>query len=301
MDDVILGGSTARELAHRIAQGLSVERLTPALERFPDGELHVQLEADVRGRGVLVVQSLAAPCGEALLELLLMLDACRHAGAGPIRCVVPYLGYVRQDRRRSPGEALGGKVLAKSLDAAGPSEVMVVDLHTPAAEGWFNSALTHLSAVPLLVGAVRNWLPPDAVVVSPDLGAAKRAETFSEATGRPYAIIRKVRHSATEVVVRDVLGDVRGRPALIVDDMISTGGTILAAARALRDAGVERIGVAVTHGLLVGPALESLELAQIERLWMTDSIPHHGPMPFPTEVVPLTPLLVSALRAPRGR
>jgi ribose-phosphate pyrophosphokinase len=194
MNLTILSGSANQPLATRVA-----ERLGPwpcLIERFPDGELHVAVQASVRGRDVYLLQPTGPPVHDHLLELLLLADACRRAGAARLTAVVPYVGYARQDRRAGGREAVGARLVATLIGASGLQRVVAVDLHSPALEGVFDVPLEHLSAVPLLAEAVRPALADDAVVVAPDLGAAKRAERYAGRLGRPVAIVHKARLSA---------------------------------------------------------------------------------------------------------
>lgn len=298
----ILAGSSHPELAAEIAQKLEA-RATPCLvERFPDGELHVEIKENVRGRDVYVVQPTSPPVDEHLLELVFVADACRRSGAASLTAVVPYFGYARQDRRRAR-EPVGARVAADLVANAGFDVVLSVDLHTAAIEGFFRSPVEHLSAVPLLAEAVRPWLAADGVVVAPDLGAVKMADRYGEILHLPVAVVHKTRVSGTDVKVRGVTGDVRGRAPLIVDDMITTGATIEAAARCLLDAGARpEIVMAATHGLFVGPAAARLRELPVRRFVVTDSVPPAPELELPVEVIGIAALLADAIdRLDEGR
>jgi ribose-phosphate pyrophosphokinase len=215
---------------------------------------------------VYVIQATSPPVDTHLLELLFLADACRRAGAAQITAMVPYFGYARQDRRARGREAVGARLVAELLGSSGLHRLVAVDLHTVALEGVFPIPLEHLSAVPLLVEAVRPWVTDNTVIVTPDLGAVKLAERYATALQRPLAIVHKTRLSGADVRVERIVGEVHGRVPIIVDDMISTGGTIAAASQALLAAGcAPPVMVVTTHGLLVGPAVERLR-----------SIPLHG-------------------------
>jgi ribose-phosphate pyrophosphokinase len=244
-----------------------------------------------------LLQSLAAPAGEALLELALLSDACRRGGAREQIVVLPYVAYARQDRCTQAGEALGGEVVARLASGGRIAQVVAVDLHSDAAAGWFGVPVHHVSALPALAETIRPLLPARTVIVSPDLGGAKRAERVARTLGLPLALVHKQRRGASDVVVHRVLGDVRGAAIVIVDDLISTGGTIEAAVHALRAEGcVDNISVLATHALLVGKAVERLSAAGIRRLVRTDSIPPVADLPFPAPLVSLAPLLATILR-----
>jgi len=297
MELTLFSGTANRPLGDAVAKALGHTPGACHIEHFPDGEQHVEVQVDVRGRSVCLVQSTVPPVGEHLLELLLMADACWRAGAARLTAVLPYFGYARQDRRTRPGEALGGRLVADLLARGRFERVVAVDLHTAALEGCFVMPLEHLSAMTMMADALRPYAGEGAVVVSPDLGAVKLAERYARALKLPLAIVHKSRLSADEVSVRGLVGEVRGLRPIIVDDLISTGGTIAATAECVLEAGcAPEVTVVATHALLVGPAVERLAQVPIRRLLSTDSVaPRHG-LPFSHEVVHLAPLLADALR-----
>lgn len=293
----VFTGSANRALGEALARTLGQPLGRCHLERFPDGELHVELQEDVRGGAVCLVQPTAPPVGENLLELLLMADACWRAGASRLMAVLPYFGYARQDRRATSGEALGGRLVADLLERGHFERVVAVNLHTPSLEGCFGMPLEHLNAGRLLAEAVRPHAGPGAVVVSPDLGAVKLAESYARQLGLPLAIVHKSRVSGSEVNVRGLVGEVKGLRPIIVDDLISTAGTIQATAETVLKAGcAEELTVVATHALLVGPAVERLSGVPIRRLLSTDSLVPPRELPFHHQVVSLAPLLAEAIR-----
>ena len=293
---VLIAGSAHPALAQSLARELQQPLGACTLKRFPDGELEIEVEAEVRGRDVFLIQPTQQPVGEHLLELTLLSDACRRAGAARVTGVVPYLGYARQDRRETHKEPLGARVVAELLAAGGIDRMVCLDLHTPAIEGCFRQPLEHASAVAALASRLQQ-VPRPAVVVSPDLGAVKRAEAFAHLLGLNVAVVHKQRHSGSDVTAVGVVGEVNGLHAVVVDDMISTAGTVCAAVKAVTDAGAKPgVTVAATHGLFVGPALERLSSCGIERVVVTDSVPPPQQTPFPLDVVPCAPVLAEVVR-----
>jgi len=297
MTPLILSGSAHPALAEEIARELQAELGSCLLERFPDGEQDVEVQADVRGRPVFIVQPLGPPVGELLLELLLLAHACRRAGAGSVSAIVPYVGYARQDRVTKEGQPLGARVLAEGLGTGGFSQVIAVDLHSPVVASCMRAPVAHLTAVPALVEALRAHVREDSVVVSPDLGAVKLAEAYARLLGLPLAVVSKIRLSGAEVAVRSVVGDVRDKRPLLVDDMISTGATVEAAVDAMLAHGSRPdVIVAATHGLFVGKAADRLSRPEGARVLVTDSLPPPPRAPPRLEVVRLAPLLAEAVR-----
>ena len=226
----IVPGTANPLLAGAIAKTLGTEPVPCELDRFPDGELR-PVVGHLRGDDVYVIQPTGPPVSDHLMELLLLLDACRRGGAGRITAVLPYFGYARQDRRGRAGEAVGARVVADALAASGAQRLVVVDPHSAALEAMCGIPVEMLTAVPALAGALAPAIPGDAVVVAPDLGAVKLAEHYASLLQRPVAVVRKTRVTGATVRAEEIAGDVAGRPAVIVDDMISTGATIEAAAQ----------------------------------------------------------------------
>ncbi|MCC6176217.1 MAG: ribose-phosphate pyrophosphokinase [Chloroflexi bacterium] len=292
----LLAGSANEPLAESVASRLSTRLADRELRRFPDGELHVEVRESVRGADTYLLQPTGPPTDANLLELLMLADACRRAGAARLTAVVPYLGYARQDRRATGREPVVARLVADLARAAGIDRAIAVDLHSAALEGFFAMPLEHLSAVPTLAAAVQAQVGRDAVVVAPDLGAARLADYFGELLGLPVAIVHKIRRSGQTVGVRRITGDVQRRTPVIVDDMISTGGTIEAAAQALLTAGCSpTLTVVASHALLVGSAVDRLASLPLQRLVVTDSLSSACSGRLPVEVVGLAPLLADAI------
>lgn len=278
----LVAGSASVRLAASMGESVGVEPVARELERFPDGEIHVRLHDELRDDDVYLVQSTGPPTQEHLTELFLLADAAHRAGAARITAVVPYLAYARQDRRTATGEPVGLRVVAELLRASHVDRLVVVDPHTPALESIVSVPVETTTAVPLLAAAVRERIDtrtgadpqaPDAVLVAPDLGAAKLVERYAAELGHEVAIVRKTRLSGDEVEAGAVVGDVAGRRPIIVDDMISTGGTLASAIEALAGAGATGpVLVAVSHGLMVGPAVSRLLEAGVDTLVTTDGL-----------------------------
>jgi len=297
MDVCLVPGSGNVPLAEAVAASLGVALVQTEVTKFPDGEQHVRLLNSVRGAGVFLIQPTGPPVDSHLVELLLLADAARRAGAERVTAVIPYFGYARQDRRARGREALAARLAADLIAVAGVDRVVAVDVHSHAIEGFFSVPFDHVSAVPLLLREmVRLGLPAEGVIVSPDLGAVKLAERYAKELDLPVAVVRKTRLSGAEVAVTGVTGDVRGRAPIIVDDMISTGATIVAATEAVIGAGARQgVTVAATHGLFAGDAWERLQGAGLERVIVTDSVPQVAGGGLSLHVVSIAPLLADVI------
>jgi ribose-phosphate pyrophosphokinase len=269
----IFAGTASPALAAAIARQLGVQVGACAIDRFPDGEVAVQLLEPVRRQEVFLVQPTSPPVNDHLVELLALADACRRAAAARITAIVPYFGYARADKRHGRREPIMGRVIADLLEAMGIAHVVTVDLHTPQIEGFFHAPVDTLTAVPTLCRALRDRLPPDLVVVSPDVGRVRTATHYAQCLGAPVIVLHKRRESGAKTEVTHVVGDVSSRACLIVDDMISTGGTVAESIRALlrADARPEVI-VAATHGLLLLGARDKLDHPAVREIFVTDTV-----------------------------
>lgn len=298
MDIRLFSGSANPELADSVASELRIPLGRRLLQRFPDGEVEFRLEQTVRGRDVYLLQSAGPPVNEHLMELLVMIDACRRAAAGRITALVPYYGYSRQEKKSRGREPITARLVADLLTVAGANRVVSIDLHSPAIQGFFNIGMDHLTAVPILIEHLRLHREPDMVVVSPDTGRAKLAEKYARALGLPLVVLHKQRLGGAETEIHAVVGDVRGRRPIIIDDMITTGGTIHNAVQALLQAGATpELTVAATHGLLVGKALEHLSDPAIAEVAITDTVPVPPEKRLPKmHVVSVGGLLAEAVR-----
>jgi ribose-phosphate pyrophosphokinase len=269
----IFSGSANRPLTEEIGKFLGVPVGETRLQRFSDGETHFQLLENVRGVDVFLVQPTCHPVDQNLVELLIMMDALRRASAGRITVVVPYYGYARQDRKDRPRVAITSKLVADLLATAGANRALFVDLHAAQIQGFFNIPVDHLFASPVLVGYFRDLQLPNLTVVSPDAGGVERARFFAKKLEVPLAIVDKRRTDINVTEVMNVIGDVRGRTCLILDDIVDTAGTLIKTAEALLDQGSDKVYACASHAVLSGPAVERIAASRLEELVVTNTIP----------------------------
>lgn len=296
MNLAIACGSGSRRLASAVAARLGANGVVGEVERFPDGELRPSVP-ELRGVDVFVVASTGPPANDHIVELLLLIDACRRAGADRVTAVVPYLAYARQDRRNGVGQAIGARVVATALGSSGADRLVAVDPHNLALEAAFGIPVEMLSAVSALSDSLLPEAAPDAVVVAPDFGAAKLAERYGALLGLPVVVVRKSRVSGSSVRAKGLVGEVEGRHAVIVDDMISTGATIASTVELLlADGALPGMVVAATHGLFVGGAVTRLAELPLRRVLVTDSLELSEVVGLPLEVTSIVPLLAEAIR-----
>ena len=292
----LFSGSASTELTAAVAAMLGQRVGLCTLEAFPDGELSVRIGEPVRGRHVVLMQSMSPPVTQSAFQLLLLLDACKRAAASRITAIVPYLGYARADKRHKPREAIGASLLANLLQTAGLDHLVTVDLHSSQIEGFYGVPVDELTAVPMLCDELKQRIAPGTVVVSPDEGRVKMAGAYAQRLSTDVAVVHKQRLSGTETRAIKVVGEVRNRPCLIIDDMITTGGTVAMAIEALLKAGARpEITVAATHGVLVDGARAQLSHPALKEIVVTDTIaPRHLNWP-ELKVVPIAPLLAAAI------
>jgi len=271
---MILAGTANPELAKEVAEYLELNVAPVKIKPFSDGEIYVQVQDSVRGMDCFVIQPTCTPVNENLMELLILLDALKRASAGRITVVIPYYGYGRQDRKAAGREAITAKLIADLLTTAGAQRVVALDLHAPQIMGFFNILVDHLYASPVLLEYIRSLNQTDIVLVSPDVGGVSRARAFAKKLGdAPIAIIDKRRSAHNVAEVYSVVGDVKGKVAIMVDDMVDTAGTLVKGAELLKREGAKAIYAVCTHAVLSGPAHERLDASPIERLIVTNSIP----------------------------
>lgn len=271
----ILSGTANPDLAREVADYLELTVSPVKIKPFSDGEIYVQLQESVRGVDCFIVQSTCSPVNENLMELLIMLDALKRASAGRITVVMPYFGYARQDRKAAGREAITAKLVADLLTTAGADRVVALDLHAPQIMGFFNILVDHLYGSPVLIDYMHSLNLKDIVLVSPDVGGVARARAFAKKLDdSPLAIIDKRRTKHNEAESLSLVGDVRGKVAIMVDDMIDTAGTLVKGAELLKREGARSIIACSTHAVLSGPANKRLDDSCIEKLIVTNSIPH---------------------------
>ena len=294
----LISGDAQRILAEDLARELGVPLERAEIAAFADGESRVRLDADVRDADVYLLQSTSPPVNERLMNLALLIDAARAAGAARITALVPYFGYARQEQRGRAGEPRSAQVAAKLLAAVGLDRLAVLDLHAAALESAFAMPATLLGCEELFVPAVKRWNLADLTVVSPDAGGMKRAQRFAGQLGAALAVVAKDRPRPDQAAALAVLGEVRNRVCLIVDDMASTGRTLASAAETLRQAGAREVHALITHAVMSAEALPRLLAAPLGRIATSDSIPL---APHPRlEVIRIAPLLAKTVRSLRG-
>jgi ribose-phosphate pyrophosphokinase len=269
----IFSGTANEPLADEVCHFLGMQRGQAQVIRFRDGECYVQIQENVRGADVFVMQPTCRPVDEHLMELLLMIDALKRASARRITAVMPYFGYARQDRKDKPRSPISSKLVADLLTTAGTHRALIVDLHTPQLQGFFNIPVDHLFASPVLVDHFRKLQLPNLTVVSPDAGGVERARFFAKKVDAALAIVDKRRVEMNVAEVMHVIGDVDGRTCLIIDDLIDTAGTLVKTAQALMDNGATSVYACASHAVLSGPAVENIRNSVIQQVVVTNTIP----------------------------
>jgi ribose-phosphate pyrophosphokinase len=260
-------------MAREIAQGLKIPVSKANVRTFSDGEVFVEIEENVRGMDVFLLQSSCPPVNQNIMELLIMIDALKRASSRRITAVVPYYGYGRQDRKVAPRVPISAKLVADLITAAGANRVLSMDLHAGQIQGFFNIPFDHLFAAPVLLEHIRNHYMNDLVVVSPDAGGVERARAIAKRLQTSLAIIDKRREGINEARAMNIIGEVQGKKALILDDMIDTAGTLTQAAEAIMRRGAKEVYAACTHPVLSGPAVDRIEQSELKEIVVTNTIP----------------------------
>lgn len=274
-DIKVFAGNSNRELAEKIAEKIGIPLGQATVGQFSDGETAVNIGEVVRGSDVFVIQSTCTPVNDNLMELLIMIDALKRASAGRITAVIPYFGYARQDRKARSRDPISAKVVANLVTVAGADRVLTMDLHAAQLQGFFDIPVDHLLGSPILAKYFKETFDnvDDVVVVSPDVGSVARSRKFAETLEVPLAIIDKRRPKANVSEIMNIIGDVKGKRVILVDDMIDTGGTIVNAAKALSEMGAKEVFACCTHGVLSGPALERIHNSPITQLVTLNTVP----------------------------
>jgi len=271
----IFSGNSSRVLAADICKKLGISLGRATVSTFSDGETSVEIDENVRGMDVFIIQSTSTPVNNSLMELLIMIDALKRASADRIIAVMPYYGYARQDRKAAPRAPITAKLVADLLTTAGASRVIAVDLHAGQIQGFFNIPVDNLYGTPILLEYVKRNYTSNLTIVSPDTGGVVRARAFAKRLGATLAIVDKRRDAPNESQVMNVIGDVKDKNAIILDDMIDTAGTVVQAAEALKNEGATEVSVCCTHPVLSGPAIERLSSSVVKEVIVTDTIPLH--------------------------
>ena len=291
----VFTGTAHPQLARDICAHMGVPLGSASLARFPDGEINLKIEVDVRGADVFVVQPTCPNVHENLFELLSFADCLRRASADRITAVIPYFGYARKDRKDEGRVPINAKLVANLLVTSGYDRVVAVDLHAAQIQGFFDIPVDHLYARPVMLEKVRQLETKDVMVVSPDIGGTKLARAYAKDLGCDLAIIDKRRISGEQTVIEHVIGDVRNRDVLLVDDMVSTGGSIVDAARIVKEKGARKVFIVATHAVLCGNAVERLNKADVEQILFADTVPVHDKKIRRLEVCSMAQLLARAI------
>jgi ribose-phosphate pyrophosphokinase len=269
----VFSGGSHPELAQKVVDYLGISLGRAQMNRFPDGEISLKLFEDVRGRDAFVIQSTCRPSNDHLMELLIYIDCLKRASARYITAVLPYFGYARQDRKDEGRVPITAKLVANLLTGAGADRILTLELHAAQIQGFFDIPVDNLSAEPIITAFFESIMDGPTVLVSPDIGNAKRARAYAERLGGELAIIDKRRVSGSKAVSYNIIGDVTDKTVLMVDDIIATAGTVVEAVRIVREHEARRVVVTATHGVLCGPAIDRLDRAKIDHLAVTDTIP----------------------------
>ncbi len=291
----LIAGNANPDLAQAIARQLKIE-LTPAkIGRFSDGEIQVKIIDGVRGADCFIIQSTCAPVNENIMELLVIADALKRASARRITAVIPYYGYARQDRKAEPRVPITSKLIANLITVAGIDRVLTMDLHARQIQGFFDIPVDHLYARPVLLEYFQNLKLHNPIVVSPDAGGVERARAFAKLLNADLAIVDKRRPRPNEAAIMNIIGDVKGRNAIILDDMIDTAGTLTKVADAIKRAGALKVYAAASHGVLSGEAIEKIKISSLEEVAITDSIVHKKDLP-KIKILSIADLLAEAIK-----
>jgi ribose-phosphate pyrophosphokinase len=294
---VVLSGNAHPALARAIADALGLQLCRATVGRFPDGEIDVKIYDDLRGSDVFIVQPTCPPVNDYLVELLLLLDTCRRASAERMTAVIPYYGYARKDRKDEGRVPISAKLVANMICTAGAARVLTIDLHAAQIQGFFDIPVDHLYAKPGLIDYFQSLGPSEPVIVAPDMGGLKRARAYAETLGAQVAIVDKRRISADKVDWEHIIGEVKRKDALIIDDMIATGGSMVQAVRIVREHGARTVYVGATHAVFCGDAVHKLAQSGADGIVITDTVPVDEPLPARFQSRSVAALLARAIKA----
>ncbi|HON37128.1 MAG: ribose-phosphate pyrophosphokinase [Desulfomonilia bacterium] len=297
-DICVFSGNSNRPLAESICGILGIEIGSADVKRFSDGETSVEIHESIRGKDIYLVQSTCSPTNEHLMELLVMLDAVKRASARIVTAVIPYFGYARQDRKASPRTPITAKLVANLLTTAGADRILTMDLHAGQIQGFFDIPVDNLYAKPVMLNYIKDQYTNHLCIVSPDAGGVERARAYAKPLKADLAIIDKKRERANESDVMHIIGDVKGKICLLIDDIVDTAGTLTNGAVALRDAGATKVAACCTHAVLSGPAISRINNSPLEELVVTDTIPLKGDAAICKKITVLSvaPLLGEAMK-----
>ncbi len=275
----IIAGTANSKLAQEISQKLGIEISETKIGHFSDGEIQVKIVDNVRGADCYIIQPTCTPVNENIMQLLILADALKRASARRITAVIPYYGYARQDRKAEPRVPITSKLIANLITASGINRILTMDLHAGQIQGFFDIPVDHLYGTPVLLDYFKNKKLDNPIVVSPDAGGVERARAFAKHLAADLAIVDKRRPRPNEAAIMNIIGDVKGRNAIILDDMIDTAGTLTKVAEAIKNAGANQVYAAASHGVLSGEALKKIKDSSLEEVVITDSIPHYNEEP----------------------
>jgi ribose-phosphate pyrophosphokinase len=294
---MLFSGSSAPELAEKIADNLHIRLGDISRTHFKNGEIYVKFNESVRGADIFIIQTCSGPVNDHIMELLIMIDALKRASAAVINAVIPHYGYARQDKKSEGREPISAKLFAELLQVAGMDRAILVDLHTATIQGFFDVPVDHVTAIPIISKYFKEKGIKNGVVVSPDVGGVKRASIFSKRLNFPLAILDKRRPVPNEAEIEHIVGEVAGKEAIIFDDMIDTGGTLLTAIDMLKRHGAKKVYVGATHPIFSGDSLERLENSDVDEVVVSDTIPINREFnPDRIKVLSIAPLLAKTIK-----
>jgi len=293
---VLFSGMAHPTLAASVAEKLDIPLGSTVVDRFPDGEIDIKINDDIRGTDVFLLQPTCPPVNDNLMELLLLIDCCKRASAGRVTAVIPYFGYARKDRKDEGRVPISSKLVADLLTTAGVDRVLTLDMHSAQIQGFFNIPVDHLYAKPVMINFLKTLESRQLTVVAPDAGGIKMARGYARRLEANLAIVDKRRDATGKTSVEHLIGDVDGSDVIIVDDMIATGGSITNAVKIVKKFGANKVYMCATHPVLCGNAMERIEAADVESVFVTDSIPLGDRKSDKIQIVSIAPLLADAIR-----